>query len=360
MKLSRERKSEIKSIHQYILDSRKQSPAFIETTPEMLIVHILLSEERTRTMRSFLVQAWILFPGCWALTGPREVSGPVGGSVSVQCQYNEVYQNYKKYWCRGEKWFSCSIAVQTNSSEAEVAGDRVSIQDNHTQCTFTVIMESLALGDQDVYWCGIEKSSFDDMFAVNVSVFPAVPTSPPTTPEKDLTVATSPWTEVEKSTSSFNSSDAPTGISNLVLHILIPSILLVLLLIVFIAVKFRRASQRRSKALEDTPGQKDKNVYLYNKNPGHTLPFSASDPAATGQMAIYMNKQHLPSSADPVSDYENIPLRSQVSGGREAVSSGPEHCSATDQQDTYVNRCPITPRPPMICHQAKCGRKAAG
>ncbi|XP_027686449.2 CMRF35-like molecule 3 isoform X2 [Chelonia mydas] len=328
----------------------------------MLIVHILLSEERTRTMRSFLVRAWILLPGCWALTGPGEVSGPVGGSVSVQCQYNEAYQNYKKYWCRGEMWISCSIAVQTNSSEAEVAGDRVSIQDNHTQCTFTVTMENLALGDQDVYWCGIEKSGFDCMVSVNVCVFPAVPTSPPTTPEKDLTVATSPWTvpEVEKSTSSFNSSDAPDGIPNLVLHILIPSVLLVLSLIVFIAVKFRRASQRKSEALADTPGQKDKNVYLYNKNPGHTLPFSASDPAATGQTATFMNKQHLPCSADPASDYENVPLRNQVSGGREAVSSGPEHCSATDQEDTYVNMCPITPRPPMICRQAKCGRKAAG
>ncbi|XP_065419535.1 CMRF35-like molecule 3 [Chrysemys picta bellii] len=322
-------------------------------------------------MRSFLVWAWILFPGCWALTGPREASGPLGGSVSVQCQYDGGYQNYKKYWCRGKDWSSCSMAVWTISSEAEVVKDRVSIQDNHTQFTFTVTMRSLALGDQDIYWCGIEKSGFDKMFAVNVSVFPAVPTSPPTTPEKDLTVATSPWTvpEVEKSTSSFNSSHPPArspsisqrSIPNLVLYILIPSVLLVLLLILFIAVKFRRASQRRSKALEDTPGQKDKNVYLCNTNPGHNLPFSASDPAATGQMAIYMNEEHLPNSADPASDYENMILhRSQVSGQRKAVSFGPQDCSATDQQDTYINMSAITPRPPMICHQAKCGRKAAG
>uniref|UniRef100_A0A8C3IZ32 Immunoglobulin domain-containing protein n=1 Tax=Chrysemys picta bellii TaxID=8478 RepID=A0A8C3IZ32_CHRPI len=235
------------------------------------------------------MKAILSFAGCWALTGPREVSGPLGGSVSVQCQYDGWYQNYKKYWCRGEDRSSCYIAIQTNSSEAEVVKDRVSIQDNHTQFTFTVTMGSLALGDQDIYWCGIEKSGFDKMFAVNVSVFPAVPTSPPTTPEKDLTVATSPWTVL-------------AGIPNLVLYILIPSVLLVLLLILFIAVKFRRASQRRSKALEDTAGQKEKNVSLYTTNPGHNLPFSASDPAATGQMAIYMNEEHLPSSADPASD----------------------------------------------------------
>ncbi|XP_030390253.1 CMRF35-like molecule 3 [Gopherus evgoodei] len=330
-----------------------------------------LSEERTGTMRSFLVWTWILLPGCWALTSPREVSGPLGGSVSVQCQYNERYQNNTKYWCRGKEWLFCSIAVQIISAEAEVKQGRVSIQDNRIQCTFIVTMESLELGDQDVYWCGIEMVGLDQMFAVNVSVFPAVPTSPLTTPKKDVTVATSPWTvpEVEKSTSSFNSNHAPAGfpstlqrsIPNLILYILIPSMLLVLLLILFIAVKFRRALQRRRKALEDTPGQKDKNAYLYNPNPGHNSPFSASDPAATGQMAIYMNEQHLPSSADLASDYENmIPQRSQVSGQRKAVFSGPQNCSATDQQDTYVNMYSVTPRPPMICHQAKCGRKAAG
>uniref|UniRef100_A0A674JMZ8 Immunoglobulin domain-containing protein n=1 Tax=Terrapene triunguis TaxID=2587831 RepID=A0A674JMZ8_9SAUR len=118
------------------------------------------------------MKAILSFAGCWALTGPREVSGPLGGSVSVQCQYDEWYQNYEKYWCKGKDRFSCSIAVQTNSSEAEVVKDRVSIQDNHTQFTFTVTMGSLALGDQDSYWCGIEKSGFDKMFAVNVSVFP--------------------------------------------------------------------------------------------------------------------------------------------------------------------------------------------
>uniref|UniRef100_A0A8C4W9R8 Immunoglobulin V-set domain-containing protein n=1 Tax=Gopherus evgoodei TaxID=1825980 RepID=A0A8C4W9R8_9SAUR len=110
--------------------------------------------------------------GCWALTSPREVSGPLGGSVSVQCQYNERYQNNTKYWCRGKEWLFCSIAVQIISAEAEVKQGRVSIQDNRIQCTFIVTMESLELGDQDVYWCGIEMVGLDQMFAVNVSVFP--------------------------------------------------------------------------------------------------------------------------------------------------------------------------------------------
>ncbi|XP_065419541.1 CMRF35-like molecule 5 isoform X1 [Chrysemys picta bellii] len=311
-------------------------------------------------MRIFSVLLWILFPGCWAVapvTGPGAVSGPQGGSVAVRCGYRNGYEDYQKFWCRAERMFCSNDSIFVNlRSEAEVKRGRVSIRDNHTLSTFTVTLENLTLADAGTYHCGV-GSSGHLIDTVNITVFSAVPTSPLRTPEKDLTVATSPWT-------------VPAGIPNLVLYILIPSVLLVLLLILFIAVKFRRASQRRSKGenslinfatLEDTAGQKEKNVSLYTTIPGHNLPFSASDPAATGQMTIYMNVQHLPSSADPASVYERmIPQMSQVSGQRKAVSSGPQDCPATDQQDTYITMCAITPHSPMICHQAKCGRKAAG
>ncbi|XP_039357254.1 CMRF35-like molecule 7 [Mauremys reevesii] len=281
-------------------------------------------------MRIFSVLLWILFPGCWAVTGPATVSGPAGGSVSVRCSYDPGYEDYPKFWCRAGGLF-CSDGlhiVETNGSEAEVTGDRVSIRDNRTQRAFTVTVGNLTPADTSTYHCGVGRSGLLDLrAAVELTV----------SPEKDLTVATSPWTEV----------DVLVSAPNLVLYILIPFVLLVLLFILFIAVKFRRASQRRSQALEDTPGQKDKNVSLYNTNLGHKPPFSASDPAATGQMAIYMNEQHLPSSADPASVYESmIPQRSQVSGQRKAVFSGPQDCSATDQQDIYITMCLNTPLPP--------------
>uniref|UniRef100_K7G502 Immunoglobulin V-set domain-containing protein n=1 Tax=Pelodiscus sinensis TaxID=13735 RepID=K7G502_PELSI len=115
--------------------------------------------------------AILSFAGCWALTGPEEASGPLGGSLSVQCQYKERYQKYKKYWCRGIFLFSCSIVIQTEGSEEKLAGNRVSIHDNHTQSTFTVTMESLAWNDTDTYWCGIDRPGFDSMINVNVLVF---------------------------------------------------------------------------------------------------------------------------------------------------------------------------------------------
>nr|XP_025046095.1 CMRF35-like molecule 7 [Pelodiscus sinensis] len=300
------------------------------------------------TMRNFLIWAWILSPGCWALTGPEEASGPLGGSLSVQCQYKERYQKYKKYWCRGIFLFSCSIVIQTEGSEEKLAGNRVSIHDNHTQSTFTVTMESLAWNDTDTYWCGIDRPGFDSMINVNVLVF-----SDTTTPLLPMTTAA----EEEKSTPpSSNITEVDAGIPNLIFYIVTPVIVLVLLLILFVAVRCRRTSQRRRKALEETPGKRDENGHTYNTNPGHTRPFIPSETAETDQMAIYMNKPPPPSSAEQDSEYENMQLRSQVSGGRKA-SSDPEDCSATDQREVYINMCPIRQSPPLYS-QAKCKGKS--
>uniref|UniRef100_A0A8C3SRS6 Immunoglobulin domain-containing protein n=1 Tax=Chelydra serpentina TaxID=8475 RepID=A0A8C3SRS6_CHESE len=110
----------------------------------------------------------LLLPGSFhglvalELTGPRAVSGLRGSSVSVPCQYDEGYQETPKYWCSGIIWQSCSKAVETTGSEAEVKRDRVSIRDNHTLRLFTVTMENLTLGDTGIYWCGINLRSMSD------------------------------------------------------------------------------------------------------------------------------------------------------------------------------------------------------
>ncbi|XP_030390346.1 CMRF35-like molecule 1 [Gopherus evgoodei] len=106
------------------------------------------------------------------LTGPGEVSSPLGESVSVLCQYHERHQGNRKYWCRGAVWRSCHIAVETTGSEAEAKEGRVSIRDNHRLRTFTVTMENLRLGDAGIYWCGISKFGFDPGVPVKVTVLP--------------------------------------------------------------------------------------------------------------------------------------------------------------------------------------------
>ncbi|KAM9119728.1 CMRF35-like molecule 1 [Pangshura tecta] len=111
------------------------------------------------------------------LTGPGEVSRPVGESVSVQCQYHEWYQGTRKYWCQGAVWSSCLIAVETTGSEAEAKSGRFSLKDNHTLHTFTVTMENLRLGDAGIYWCGISIFGSDPGVPVTVTVLPALSTA---------------------------------------------------------------------------------------------------------------------------------------------------------------------------------------
>ncbi|XP_075759838.1 uncharacterized protein LOC112543595 isoform X2 [Pelodiscus sinensis] len=125
----------------------------------------------------------ILLAGCFsappvpALTTQGEVRGTLGGSVSVPCQYQKVYQGNPKYWCRGAEWSTCSKVIETAGLEAEVKRGSVSIRDNHTLNTFTVTMENLTLGDAGTYWCGINKSGRDPNSRVNMMVLPALSTA---------------------------------------------------------------------------------------------------------------------------------------------------------------------------------------
>ncbi|XP_029437915.1 polymeric immunoglobulin receptor-like isoform X2 [Rhinatrema bivittatum] len=113
-----------------------------------------------------------LLPGSWGLRGPREVRGLVGGSLSLQCQYENDYETHNKYWCQGDTWILCHILIQTESNRHITQG-RISIRDNVAALTFTVTMEELTQGDSGKYWCGIDDSLFDPGDPVAVTVLPA-------------------------------------------------------------------------------------------------------------------------------------------------------------------------------------------
>uniref|UniRef100_A0A7M4E2R8 Ig-like domain-containing protein n=1 Tax=Crocodylus porosus TaxID=8502 RepID=A0A7M4E2R8_CROPO len=117
------------------------------------------------------------FPGYFSVlaaqvTGPGEMRGVLGQSVSVPCQYMEGYQKYRKYWCGGENWGSCSKVVESTGSEDEVRRGRVSLRDNHHLHKFTVTLENLTLEDKGTYWCGINQRGQDPHAPVKVTVFP--------------------------------------------------------------------------------------------------------------------------------------------------------------------------------------------
>uniref|UniRef100_A0A2K5J8A3 Ig-like domain-containing protein n=1 Tax=Colobus angolensis palliatus TaxID=336983 RepID=A0A2K5J8A3_COLAP len=78
-------------------------------------------------------------PGCLTVSGPSTVMGTVGESLSVQCQYEEKYKMFNKYW-----W-----------SEGVVRSDRVAITDHPGDLTFTVTLENLTVDNAGKYRCGI-------------------------------------------------------------------------------------------------------------------------------------------------------------------------------------------------------------
>ncbi|XP_045842237.1 protein CD300H-like [Meles meles] len=113
-------------------------------------------------------------PGCWSLRGPTSVTGPVGGSLSVQCQYEEKFKENVKYWCKTP---CLGDIVKTQEADKEVRSGRVSIRDRPANLTFTVTLENLTEGDAGTYRCGIDTSwlpeyLLDLTFRVVVSVIP--------------------------------------------------------------------------------------------------------------------------------------------------------------------------------------------
>uniref|UniRef100_A0A8C4PSR0 Ig-like domain-containing protein n=1 Tax=Equus asinus TaxID=9793 RepID=A0A8C4PSR0_EQUAS len=132
-----------------------------------------------------MLRAWgggagtrLCFPGSLSLSGPRTVTGTVGGSLSVQCRYEQQFRKHNKYWCQNSHlppWKT--KIVETTESEKEVRSGRVSIRDHPKNLTFTVTLENLTEADIGTYWCGINKpwhqgNFLDPTFKVEVSVLP--------------------------------------------------------------------------------------------------------------------------------------------------------------------------------------------
>ncbi|XP_012893529.1 PREDICTED: CMRF35-like molecule 3 isoform X2 [Dipodomys ordii] len=123
----------------------------------------------------FLPVSWLL--GCCTaerdISGPRTVSGPEQGSLTVQCPYASLWKTYNKWWCQGAGWSSCRILVQTSAEEQKVKRGRVSITDDQINFLIMVTMEDLRMSDADVYWCGIERTGTDLGVKVQVTIDPA-------------------------------------------------------------------------------------------------------------------------------------------------------------------------------------------
>ncbi|OBS69374.1 hypothetical protein A6R68_02085, partial [Neotoma lepida] len=107
--------------------------------------------------------------GCVPLHGPSTVTGTVGESLSVQCQYEEKYKTNDKYWCRVSLLPPCKVIVKTRGSK-EARNGRVSIRDHPANFTFTVTLENLTLEDAGTYKCAVDIPLFDDSLGIDPSL----------------------------------------------------------------------------------------------------------------------------------------------------------------------------------------------
>ncbi|XP_002748750.1 CMRF35-like molecule 6 [Callithrix jacchus] len=123
----------------------------------------------------------LLVPGCFALSGPHTVAGPLGGSLSVQCGYEVEHRTLNKYWCRAPWTIRCAKIVETRGSAGKLRNGRVSIMDHPANLSFTVTLENLTEDDAGTYWCGVDlpwlRDLHDPFIKVEVSVFPALTTT---------------------------------------------------------------------------------------------------------------------------------------------------------------------------------------
>lgn len=208
-----------------------------------------------------LLLLWL--PGCFFLSDQSSVTGTEGGSLRVQCQYEEEDKAYKKYWCRPSLLLLCDKIVETHGSEREVRNGRVTIRDHPTNLSFTVTLENITLQDKGSYQCGVDVPlQGDPVVNFILSVLPATsgkPTSSTTTSTLSTTTEvlptsfTSHWSTTHTSSSQENQQDAQDSRLPLLLSLLG----ILLLLLVGLSLLAWRILQRRGKGGEyPGPGRK--------------------------------------------------------------------------------------------------------
>uniref|UniRef100_A0A6I8NYW1 Immunoglobulin V-set domain-containing protein n=1 Tax=Ornithorhynchus anatinus TaxID=9258 RepID=A0A6I8NYW1_ORNAN len=114
---------------------------------------------------------FLLLPCCFLVRDFTEVKGIMGGSLSMQCPYEEKHRTHGKSWCKGSSLVFCITLLETNGSEGEVKKGRVAIRDNHQNLIFSVTMENLSADDAASYACGIDEPfSFEPLLWFTVSI----------------------------------------------------------------------------------------------------------------------------------------------------------------------------------------------
>lgn len=132
----------------------------------------------------------LCFQGCLSLTAPGSVSGYVGGSLHVQCEYGQSYKDNMKYWCQDQDDKGCETMIEINGNEKEKKNGRVSIRNHPENFTMTVTMEDLREDDAGSYRCKIQTYFIWDAWSRDPEVLVKVHVFPATTPMETTLPAT--------------------------------------------------------------------------------------------------------------------------------------------------------------------------
>uniref|UniRef100_A0A8C8SZL5 CD300A molecule n=1 Tax=Peromyscus maniculatus bairdii TaxID=230844 RepID=A0A8C8SZL5_PERMB len=282
-----------------------------------------------------LLLFWL--PDCVPLHGPSEVTGTVGESLSVRCQYEEKYKSNNKYWCRGSLLLSCKEIVRTRASK-EAGNGRVSIRDHPANLTFTVTLENLTLEDAGTYKCAVDRRLFDDSlgiddsFKVVVSVVPGKHSEPaPRTP----TMPTSLTTKCSTQGSIMKGHDEDPESKGLSLWVLLIVLALLLFLLVGTSLlawrmfrkhqikadKHPELSQNLRQAAEESESQ-------YVNLQLHTLPLR-EEPALPSQVEVEYSTVTFPQKE---LHYTSVVFDSQ---SQDSSANGTSPWSSQNQEAEY-------------------------
>ncbi|XP_048467770.1 uncharacterized protein LOC125486037 [Rhincodon typus] len=191
------------------------------------------------------------------LTGPGDVRGEVGGSVTAECEYDQSYEENEKYWCKGYHYITCSVIVSTDNPQS----GRVSMTDDKKHSILSVTMDKLMKSDEGRYWCVIENTFQNEKVSFKLEVFEGPTWSSTLGPTSSVagTTQSHGTTDLTTSSATFSSPSEENFPLNLmaswqiilVVVVLIISVLLTAAVILYVKLK----QQKKSVTVEqNTPG----------------------------------------------------------------------------------------------------------
>ncbi|XP_032726590.1 CMRF35-like molecule 5 [Lontra canadensis] len=152
----------------------------------------------------------LIIQGHFSICQEGMVRGTEGRTLTTYYEYGQGWEPYKKWWCRGKSWISCRILIKTTGTDKPVKNGQVSIQDNPSQCTFTMTLEECHRDDTDTYWCGTERT-VDPVYKLSEIVEPEP--DPTDSPKPVLSTTPASWDSSPLFTQGTNSSQPVTLIN---------------------------------------------------------------------------------------------------------------------------------------------------